>query len=834
MAVTLSSGLILAIGSQSVKEDWVAAFVSLMTTTRRVKLLRNGVVYRTGDLTGSWVTDPSGVTSPGIVTNVTGSTSVNLADGATWTVAIEGGPSYSYTATFVVGTDITCNLSGTSQAMGFGSDFRLNAPSGLMSTGTLLTLVDRSSGSASDYTISKQFNFEDGQITTDPRPVVNGFDVTWQADVKRRYPSGACQSAIVSWVQPSTSLNGSLAIAFKEGTSVNTPIATATILASYGLDQRIELNSNAQSASASAMVTAGKYWRWLSGPVITELIVEDHATKSYDIGAEATKVFRPIFHIQCLGATQKTRARFIGEDCDTSKWGDCTYSLELKNGSTSLYTQSSRTHRAGQRWPKGWFAGTGGTLRVFDEIWNRSQLARGKVTGRVDDSINLSSTRRSTVASLWSSATKTIGGNGLWAKDTTVSATRYDIGLHPAWDLMALVDGGYDFWALARDNADLAGAWPVNYREGSSTRNGNPRYFDSVNTVAALGYPATKNSRPNFNTVGASIISYDDVTTANTLGGTDGWNMDSDGAHRPSPWYLHAMLTGEWWYHEQVQLWASRASFERNPGVGFDVGSSPDTEKTVAKSAQQTRAQAWRIRDFSQAARAASDGVVRVYRERSLVEASESLLGSYNDATSVGSIHRQWWQQNRLNPGNTEAVLGYDSLVAPYGAIAGYPNSAQCAPFQYAYSTIACCFAKLTCPSVAITSELADWGARLFIGLVNASTGAGGYPNASGYITYNIVQQTDKAYSSFPASWTAVNSLQAVVGPALSSADGYGRSAHLGSGYGDYATLAVALACDVGVTSARSAWDSHLKPDMWVNMNWAELPQCAFRPKAGV
>lgn len=833
MAVALSSGLILAIGSQSVKEAWVSAFVSAMTTTRRVKILRAGVVYRTADLTGAWVTDPSGITSPGIVSNVTGSSSVNLADGATWTVAIEGGPSYGYTATLVIGTDVTCNLSGTSQAFGFGPDFRLDAPASLMSTGTVLTLTDRSAGSATGYTFSRQFDFQDGQIVTDPRPVVNGFDVTWQADVKRRYPSGACQSAIVSW-SANTSLNTAHAIAFKEGTSNNTPISTATILASYGLDQNIQLNSGAQSASAATMIGANKYWRWLSGPVITELIVEDHATKTYDIGAEATKVFRPIFHIQCLGATQKTRARFIGEDCDTAKWGDCTYSLELRNGTTSLYTQTSRTHRAGQRWAKGWYAGTGGALRVFDEVWNRDQLARANVTGRVDDSITLSSTRRSTVAGIWSSATKTIGGNGMWAKDTTVSATRYDIGLHPAWDLMALTDGKYDFWQMARDNADLAGAWPVNYREGSSTRNGNPRYFDSVNTVAALGYPATKNSRPNFNTVGASIVSYDDMTTANTLGGTDGWNMDSDGAHRPSPWYLHAMLTGEWWYHEQVQMWASRATFERNPGVGFDVGSSPDTEKTVAKSAQQTRAQAWRIRDFAQAARAATDGVVRVYRERSLTEGAESLLGAYNDATSVGSSHRQWWQQNRLNPGNTEAVLGYDSLVAPYGPISGYPSSAQCAPFQYAYMTIASAFAKKTCGSVAITSELADWGTRLFVGLVNASTGAGGYPNTSGYIAYNIVQQTDTSFSSFPAAWTTVHSLQAVNGPGLSATDGYGRAAHVGCSYGDYATLAIALACDAGVTNARAAWDSHLKPDMWVNMNWSELPQCAFRPYAGV
>ena len=834
---TINAALASAIGTQTVKEDWVSAFVSAMGTTRRVRLLRNDVEIRSAALTGSWGTDASGIFYPGNVESPSGTTSINLADGATYKCVIEGGPSYARSVTMTFGAsgqEVNSSISGTSQAFGF-SAFRLNAPASLASTGEVLRLVKRSSGTVTNYTISRGFSFADGQILTDARPVVNGTAIaSWQSDTIRRYPSGALQYAVVSWVQPSIAANASLSIAFQEGTSDNTPIATATILSTYGVNQNIQLNGGAQSADAATMITAGKYWRWLSGPVLTELIVEDHSTKTYDIGAEATKTFRPIFHIQALGATQKVRTRFIGENCDTAKWGDCTYSLDIRNGTTSLYTQTSRSHRAGQRWAKGWYAGTGTTVESFDEIWNRRQLSRSGAFGRVDDSIALSPTRRTTVAGIWAAADKSIGGNGMWAKNTTVSATRYDIGLNSAWDMMALVDGGYDYWDMARQNSDLAGAWPVNYREGSSTRNGSTRYFDSVNTVAALGLPATKNSRPNFNTVGASIISYDDLTTANTIGGNDGWAMDSDGAHRPSPWYLHALLTGEWWYHEQTQFWASRASFERNPGVGFDVGSSPFTEMTVGKSAQQTRAQAWRIRDFAQAARLAKDGSIRTYRERSLAEAAESLLGAYNDATSTGSSHRQWWQQNRLNAGNTEATLGYDSLVAPYGPISGYPYSAQCAPFQYAYLALCSAFAKLTCPTVAITSELADWGTRLFVGLVNASTGASGYPNSSAYITYNIVQQTNTSTSSFPQSWPEVHALQSADGPALSSADGYGRAAHLGSSYGDYGTLAIALACDVGVIGARQAWDSHLKPDMWDNMNWSELPQCAFRPAAGV
>lgn len=54
-------------------------------------------------------------------------------------------------------------------------------------------------------------------------------------------------------------------------------------------------NSSTISASARPMLSAGKYSLWTSGGIATTIILADHsAARSYDIGFDSNRSFRPV------------------------------------------------------------------------------------------------------------------------------------------------------------------------------------------------------------------------------------------------------------------------------------------------------------------------------------------------------------------------------------------------------------------------------------------------------------------------------------------------------------------------------------------------------------
>lgn len=161
-----------------------------------------------------------------------------------------------------------------------------------------IRITERAGVSSSNYPVQIGRPFLQGEIPNYPQAVVNGSAVLTQADVKQRYSDGSVKHAILSFLIPSLAANATITVTFQNQTSGNnTPLTTAQMEdPAYNFDAQMALSApscpgcSAGTASARAMLDAGAYTYWTSGPVATTVIIADHTTKAYDLGWQNDKV----------------------------------------------------------------------------------------------------------------------------------------------------------------------------------------------------------------------------------------------------------------------------------------------------------------------------------------------------------------------------------------------------------------------------------------------------------------------------------------------------------------------------------------------------------------
>ena len=220
-----------------------------------------------------------------------------------------------------------------------------------------MTIGNPTAAALSNYPLQFGRAFRKGEIAQCPQVYFKGTALETQTDVKNRNADGSLKFAVVSVMIPSLAAGESADLELRPSTcGSNTPLTPDQMLANFNFDARILLNSGqAGNVSARDMLSAGKYRLWTSGPIVTTAIIEDHITKSYDMGTDAYKALRPIFHVQFWPKTGAYRVRYIVEQSDTTKLENQQYSLLLTAGSASpvtLYEKASVDHIYASRWTK--------------------------------------------------------------------------------------------------------------------------------------------------------------------------------------------------------------------------------------------------------------------------------------------------------------------------------------------------------------------------------------------------------------------------------------------------------------------------------------------------
>lgn len=521
-----------------------------------------------------------------------------------------------------------------------------------------------------NYPIQIGRPFVQGTIKNFPQAVLNGIALKTQADVKSRWPDGSVKHAVLSFYLPTLSANGTVTITFANQTSGNnTGFLTKSQMLNntYNFDANMELTKGVTiRASARDMLNAGKFLYWNQGAVTTSVIIADHsAARAYDIGFDAHRSFRPIFHATFWPTIKKVEVRYIGEIANTEALQDQTYSLVLKlleKSPQTVYSKANITHVAASRWTKEfWIGGVPPTVEVNHNLayLKQTNAFPNYDTNRVIPETALAQAYNDPYSG-WSVVPKNLYDNGNLMKYMPSTGGRDEIGPYPTWTVRWLYTGDKRMAEQTFGNADLAAAYPVHFREGKSTK-----LFDSGGTNA-LGKVLSLYARPTiFLHAGNFYMNYsytsaaDKITPVGPM--TDG-GWVADGAHQPdfySPLYT---LTGDYFYLEEMNFWAAWSAAATNPSNEVFWGRGP-TGSTGGINGE-VRHDAWIFRNRAQAAFLAPDGTLeKTYFTKLTNDAIAIWEGTVNLTGTANQASANWsW-------GQTVAVQKYGVHGAPSATV---------------------------------------------------------------------------------------------------------------------------------------------------------------------
>ncbi len=472
-----------------------------------------------------------------------------------------------------------------------------------------ITIAEQAGVSSTLYPVQIGRPFVEGEIPHYPQAVVDGSEVETQADVKSRWDDGSVKHAVLSFLVPDLPAFATVDVEFRNQLSGNNSsgLTKSEMLSPiFDFDAVIELTGAGElSASAREMLEADAYTLWADGSVASTAIIADHSLqRAFDIGFDSYRSFRPIFHATFWPDIDKVRVRYIGEISNSEALQDQGYALELLLGDQSpetVYTHSTFTHTAMSRWTQEFWIGGEPTRISIDH--NLRYLRETKLIPYYDVDRPISESAMQGAYDSWISKDRDLRDGGNWTKAMHTAGGRPDIGPYPTWTVRWLFTGDHRMQEKALGNADLAAAWPMHMREGLDSKD-----FDIEGTIPGLGKPISISDRPTFWITRLDWNNTDEQDRVVPVGPKSDGGWKPDKAHQPDPFSLQYMLTGDYWYLEELQFWAAWSAADGDgPATAKFWGRGP-TGAEGGYGATQIRGQAWTFRSRARAAALSPDG----------------------------------------------------------------------------------------------------------------------------------------------------------------------------------------------------------------------------------
>ena len=459
-----------------------------------------------------------------------------------------------------------------------------------------LTISERAGIDTQNYPVQLGRPFIEGEIADAPLVLLDGVPVATQAGVRTRWPDGSVRHAVVSFLIPHLAAGASVKVQFaNQPESWDGGLMQEQMLApEFDFDAIVQLaGSQTQSASARRMLSDGSWIAWLSGPVSTTVILADHTTaRSYDMGSDAHRAFRPIVHATFWPAVKKVHVRVIGEIANTEALQDEAYDLTISAGAAApavVYQKAGVKHPAMTRWTKDfWIGGAPGLVQIDH---NLSYLAATKMLPNYDVARKPSEKAIASNYALWVSSKHDILERGIYTIAMGSAGGRQEIGPYPAWTVRWLYGGDPRMAEMAFGHADLFAGFPVHLREGQD------RQYLRDREGSGLGKPVSIMARPTLMLAeGNGYINYAYTKAADKISyagpvAANAWVPEN--SHQPAALYPQYLLTGDYWYLEEMLFWASWNAAGHNP-LNLYYGRGP--AGYYGGMVEQVRGAAWELR----------------------------------------------------------------------------------------------------------------------------------------------------------------------------------------------------------------------------------------------
>lgn len=426
-------------------------------------------------------------------------------------------------------------------------------------------VIESTGGSQSDVPFTFGQVFKPGAVPSGNTVVLKqgSTAVPSQLDVKTRYGDGSVQHGVISGRLPSLSNPVALTINATGGSSGAGANLSTLLATAFDASVSLNVGGTAYSASAKNLLNSTTPTQWLSGPVATEWIVRGPLKTS---GGQAHPHLAAQFHVRAYGTSSidAVRVDVVIENGYTfvASPSAFNYTSQITVGGQSV---DSRTvnHWNHTRWHKRFW-------------WGRNVQAYAHIdteylqdTQFVPDYVDVTPSSGYLSGLVQSTDPMDHGDQSEYMPNTGAQS---GIGPLPRWAAVFLLGGDRRAFNNLLANDDGAAAYSIHYRDEGT------------------GYPVSVIDHPN------SSTSYPEDIQAGS-GGSD-WTADK--AHQPSEGYLSYLITGDWFYLEEMQFWSSwnmmsTHSQYRNGASGWIVGRG------------QMREQAWMLRNLAQSARATPD-----------------------------------------------------------------------------------------------------------------------------------------------------------------------------------------------------------------------------------
>jgi hypothetical protein len=619
----------------------------------------------------------------------------------------------------------------------------------------------------------------------------DGTNVPLQLDVKARHADGSVRHAVISAVLPTLAANTVHTMGLVKGGTAPAGSTSVDALMRTGFSFSVHANLNGTDyyASADELLKAGGAATWLSGPVATEWQVS--APLQTASGAQHPHL-QARFAIRWFPGANEARVDVTVEN----DWAyepspqNFTYDANVIMGGKSVYTKAGLTHYTQARWRKlFWFNGAEPQVNVK---LNTSYLLDSKALSNFDRTLTMSENTLASLQTRWTGAITEPMSIGLAIPYMPQTGGREDIGMLPSWAATYLLSMDKRAAQATLGTATLAGSWSAHYRDKNTGRPVSLLDYPYMTTLGHLGdtyNPATKKTEA-FPTCATT-------TACNTP-------YTHDTSHQPAFAYLPYLVTGDYYYLEELQFWAMYDVFSSNPGWRQNIKGllSPD----------QVRGQAWSLRTLAEAAYITPD--------------NDRLKSHF---TQILSNNLDWY--NATYPNNASAnKLGI--IVNGYSLV--YNDSRGIAPWQDDFFTSAINHAAELGFEAATPMLL--WKAKF---PVDRMTAPGVCWIDGSIYSLNIRDSATSPYyatfaEAYKASHTAdfvnlaCNSSEMATALRLKLGEMTGYSAEP-SGYPSNMQPALAAAADVMGAAGKTAWNLFMsrsvKPDYRTAPQWAIVPR---------
>jgi hypothetical protein len=314
--------------------------------------------------------------------------------------------------------------------------------------------------------------------------------------------------------------------------------------------------------------------KWLHGPVAEEVIISSPLIEKATGRPHPQLTAR--FYARAYQGGKQVRTDVVLEN----DWayepspGNLTYGLKIIQNGKEIYAVPEVTHYHHARWHKTVWSDEAPAVAIERDV---PYLFQSRLIANYDLSIKLADTALGEMARRLAEAdTKPMGAAFITPYMPTTGG-REDIGLLPRWTVLFLLSQDPRAFAAMLANGDAAGSVPIHYRDRPSDQ---PVSLDDHPGMTMLfGKPAPADAFP-------------EATNGDTP-----WTPDS--AHAPSLDYVPYLMTGDYFYLEEMMFWANWNMANIDPGYRAKAHGF--------LQANQLRAQAWALRSLGDAARLVPD-----------------------------------------------------------------------------------------------------------------------------------------------------------------------------------------------------------------------------------